>query len=142
MKTRYISLIILVSFLTLQYGCGVSTRGELPYGMWQSEEPYILLDIVRDNPILTYSGKHERDGEIVDILISFAVSHKAFNIYLFDNQKEVGDLQREIWYFYGDYKFKEDGLIYTLSSRFREEHGIRSITFTKIQDYDPLEEDN
>lgn len=127
MKIKYILAIIQIMFCLLLTGC-ISTLGALPYGVWKSEAPYILLDITYEDEI--YHGEYEKDGEIIDITFQFMVSHKAFDI--FDSNTKIDNP-----YFAGSYTYTKDKLVYKLYPRWAEEHGIKEITFTKIQDYEP-----
>lgn len=77
-KKQVLTMTLMISLMFLS-GC-VSAAGELPYGVWESEEPHILLDIPYDSDGW-YHGKYEKDGEMVDIVIGFAVSHKSLEIY-------------------------------------------------------------
>ena len=137
MKKKYIlpiMPIILATLLMLLSGC-VSTLGVLPYGVWQSEEPYILLDIPYEGTGM-YTGKCEKGGEIIDIVFGIPVSHKGITI--FDAiALESNEFSSKNMYYAGTYTYTEDKLVYKLSPYFQEIHGIKKITFTKIQDYEP-----
>jgi membrane peptidoglycan carboxypeptidase len=114
---------------------------EIPYGVWQSNEPYILLDI--QYPVGASSGKYERDGLIIDTRLEFTIKGRSLGIRPTEDQRrELWETERISSYLAGTFTFTEDKLVYKLSKHFRDQYGIRSITFTKIQDYDPPEEDN
>jgi len=116
-------------------GC-VSTLGELPYGVWESEEPYIQLNVKygEDRP---FRGKYERDGEIIDMVFWFMVSHKAIDIYdpIVMEQNPIS-LSEDNCYFYGTYTYTKDKLKYKLSLYFADLYGYKTITFIKIPEYE------
>ena len=146
MNRKYLFGIILALLLVQMSGC-VSTRGELPYGVWQSEEPYILLDVVLDvynnldvngNPIGMYMGQYKKDDETIDIVFGFNSGYKGMSIFDINDRKEEG-LDGDNPYFYGTYKFSDDKLSYKLSPYYAEIYGYKKIVFTKIQDYESEE---
>ena len=145
MKIKFIilsALTVAIYFIS-SLGCWVNTLGALPYGVWQSEDPYIILDVTFEITENDYgwgvrNGKYEKDGEIIEIVFSFFVSHKGIVIYD-AGAMSLGELSSNTSYFSGDYTYTKNRLTYKLTPYFKEETGYNKITFTKIQDYDPPE---
>jgi hypothetical protein len=140
MKAKYGLILILIVLLALKSGC--STRGKLPYGAWQSDNPYIILHVIHDvynnpdNPVGLYCGQYEKDGQIIDIFFRFNSGYKGMAIYDPSDFRE-GRLYGDNPYFSGTYNYAKDKLVYKLKPHWKEEHGIKEIIFTKIQDYEP-----
>jgi len=136
MKKKLILFITATALMVLSSGCygAVSTRGELPYGVWESEEPYIMIDIPYNHEG-RYTGKYEKNGEIVDIVVMFEVSHKGIEIH--DAIVNVDNVFAEdTWYFAGTYTYTKNKLVYKLPPHFAEMHGFSKITFKKTAGYE------
>lgn len=109
MKIKPLLLVLLFISSVFSTGC-VSTRGELPYGVWESKEPHIILNVV----------------------FGFAAGYKGLEIFAVGDDMEArphGDM-----YFAGDYIFKKDKLTYTLSPYFAESYGYKTIIFKKTEE--------
>ena len=133
MKKKHIWVIMwMTMFLMLLFGC--STAGVLPYGVWESEEPYILLDIEYD-PDDMHRGKYDKNGEVIDVILLFRAAYKGLE--LFDLSANEGEsFSSDDPYFAGDYTYTKDKLTYTLYPYWQEKQGYKTITFTKIKDYE------
>ena len=132
MRRIVVLMMILMAILT---ACGVSTRGEIPYGVWKSEEPNITLyfdpEVYRE-----FSGVYVKDGESINIIIIFATSAKAFSIYdesLFYSGKNRTSADV---YYYGYYRVRGNKLRYNLVPHWQERTGIKTIVFEKVSDYE------
>ena len=153
MKKRLGTLILVTLMITsLLPACGISTRGTLPYGVWQnktlgltlnSTEP-IAIKITQPpieaidptKPIeyerKVYTGIYVIDGMETDILILFSNHAKEFYIYNAAEYPAVYDKA----YFFGSYRFDDKQLRYKVIGWWEEQTGIPEIIFTKIEDYE------
>jgi hypothetical protein len=141
MKKRYILLIVAVVayvFFLTQCKTGYS---EIPYGVWESEEPYLCLDIVtniKDNYGNVYYGKYEKDKERIDVVFIVDTIRGGIEIHDMDDLW-VGDgeemLHHDYPYFFGYYTFTDEEMVLELTPHFEEMHGFKTIKFKKIQDY-------
>ena len=116
-------------------GCfgAVNLTGKLPYGVWESSDPYILMDISIEK-IGFFNGKYEKDGEIIDVYIGFTYG-KGFAIH--ESIENENDSPRtESIIIYGTYTYTKNKLKYTLIKKYQETTGYKTITFTKIEDND------
>ncbi|MCL2035278.1 MAG: hypothetical protein FWG94_11205 [Oscillospiraceae bacterium] len=127
-------IVFLLAFLILTSAC--NTRGELPYGVWQSEEPNITLyfdpEIWVSDP---FPGTYIKDGESTDIVIIFSSSAKAFSIYnasLYYSEDGLNyvDSYKDAYY-YGYYRVRGNKLRYNLVPHWQERTGIKTIVFEK-----------
>jgi hypothetical protein len=131
MKRKFIFIEFFLVTLGVLFGC--STRGELPYGIWESSDPYIVLDVAKTASSM-YSGTYEKDGEIINIVFGFNAGFKGLSI--FDSSALTGnELQGDSPYFAGTYSYSTNELIYTLNPYWEEIHGFQTIKFKKTQDY-------
>ena len=132
--------------------CGISTRGTLPYGVWQNKTLGLTLNItepiaikITQPPIeaidptkpieyerKVYTGIYVIDGMETDILILFSNHAKEFYIYNAAEYPAVYDKA----YFFGSYRFDDKQLRYKVIGWWEEQTGIPEIIFTKIEDYE------
>ena len=127
-EMKYNLLIVITALCVLLSSC-VSTRGELPYGIWQSENPYIVLHVTQEGD---WRGEYEQEGKTIDVSLEFAIGYKGMGMVNPDNRKE-----NEIYEYYGTYTFNKNKLTYKLTPYFVKRYGFKTITFKKIEDYKP-----
>lgn len=137
---RIIRVLLLLLILLLFASSCVNTRGQLPYGIWQSKEPDLVFDIDPQCESF-FKGQYTEDGKSINVFVAFAVAYKEFGIY---DESEVDIAKGSIRHtedsiFEGSYKMKGDKLIYTLNPHWREVTGYKTITFDKIKEYDTSE---
>ncbi|MCQ4897382.1 hypothetical protein [Anaerotruncus sp. DFI.9.16] len=153
MKKRLGTLILVTLMITsLLPACGISTRGTLPYGVWQNKTLGLTLNItepiaikITQPPIeaidptkpieyerKVYTGFYVIDGMETDILILFSNHAKEFYIYNAAEYPAVYDKA----YFFGSYRFDDKQLRYKVIGWWEEQTGIPEIIFTKIEDYE------
>ena len=153
MKKRFGTLILVTLMITsLLPACGISTRGTLPYGVWQNKTLGLTLNItepiaikITQPPIeaidptkpieyerKVYTGIYVIDGMETDILILFSNHAKEFYIYNAAEYPAVYDKA----YFFGSYRFDDKQLRYKVIGWWEEQTGIPEIIFTKIEDYE------
>jgi len=126
-------IVVLLVFLILTSAC--NTRGELPYGVWQSEEPNITLyfDPKIDEDV--FSGTYMKDGENINIVVLVSSVNKGFRIYnesLYYSEHGLNyvDSYRDSYYS-GDYRVRGNKLRYKLRPYWQEQTGIKTIVFEK-----------
>lgn len=109
---------------------------EKPYGKWQSEDTFLVLDI-NPNVIGPFSGTYKKEMEEINIAIYFAYE-KSFVIHNVTEESEEDD--RVL--FNGYFKVKDEKLYYTLKPHWQELTGITEpIVFEKIEEYEIPSED-
>ena len=154
MKKRLGTLILVTLMITsLLPACGISTRGTLPYGVWQNKTLGLTLNItepiaikITQPPIeaidptkpieyerKVYTGFYVIDGMETDILILFSNNAKELDVF---NAAEYLTAAYDEAYFHGSYRFDDKQLCYKVIGWWEEQTGIPEIIFTKIEDYE------
>ena len=136
MRKKVLTGIILLLLLAFVSSCGVNTRGPLPYGKWESTEPYIIMDINPQNE--EFYGVYQQDDEIIDVLITFKNLWKEFDIY---NVSDLSKISQPDFYelalLNGEYAIRNNKLYYRVKPYWKEKSGItHTIVFDKIEEYE------
>jgi len=117
----FLIIVFIIIFFVIPFSLRtISTRGPIPYGVWQSEEPNITLyfdpEIWVSDP---FSGIYVKDGESTDIVIIFSTANKGFRIYdkeVYFNENRIS----ENTLYAGDYRVRGNKLRYSLRPYWRE----------------------
>ena len=126
---------LLVILLLLSLSSCFSRPYDKPYGKWQSGDPEIVMDIFPIEYGESHHGTYVRNGELREIIISFAFE-KAFEIL--DCIYVTNDVMyRDYAYFYGTFTVTKDGkLQYDLKPAYQKKTGYTTIIFEKIEEYE------
>ena len=133
-------IVFLLAFLILTSAC--NTRGPIPYGVWKSEKPDIILYLAPETELFAdeaipgkyYPGTYIKNGENRNAIIGFGYS-KEFIIYdeeVFLTEKRIS----ENMLYVGNYRVKGNKLRYNLVPHWKEQTGIKTIVFEKVSDYE------
>ena len=127
----------LIVSLVLLSGCGFNFayKKEVPYGVWLSEEPYLMLDLDYRYLGGKYPGEYIKDGEVIDAIIRFNTD-MTINIY---DAIDISDYRNID--FVGNFTVNKDTLVFKLNSIFAERYGYEKITLKKTKSYEPPTED-
>jgi len=133
MKKNFILLFILLFLLT-----SCQQPKSVPYGIWQSESPDIVMDLEPnyEHPGVPklYYGTYNLENTEISIVIEFGND----NIHIHnisDYDAESNAMRSNAEYFIGTFKVKKNKLYYSLSEYYQKIYGYKQIVFTKIQDY-------
>lgn len=109
-----------------------------PYGVWESEEPKIVLDINPDTAYL-YGGEYTHDGITSDLIIQFHNDGRGFDIL--DSQALQGDtvIGLDYTYFVGKFTIWNNTMTYTLFDNYAEKTGYEKIKFRLVEEYNDKE---
>ncbi|MCL2147331.1 MAG: hypothetical protein FWH52_05945 [Synergistaceae bacterium] len=136
---KMLSILLSVTLIMPLLGCTIDMsifEKKIPYGVWQSDEPYILLDInYKTSDQVYWYGEYEKDGDVIDIIILFETGMQ-INIR---DAIDVADTNKV--YFVGEFSAVKDELKFRLTPYFAEKYGYKTITFKKIEDYKPPNDD-
>jgi len=129
----FLIIVFIIIFFVIPFSLrNISTQGPLPYGVWQSENPNIILNINPELKSETYNdfpGTYESEGVETDLVVVFATAHKGFAIHLeyFGRYDEA--------FLTGTYKIRGNKLRYSVLPFWQERTGIKTIVFEKVSDY-------
>ena len=114
---------------------------EPPYGVWKSENPYVILYINENQYIFHQSGTawrhlgiYNKFGEELKVFPRFPVGN-SFDIVYNLGLRGVGLSSTTLAS--GSWRMVNDQLHFNLTRQFQEHLGIRRIVFNRIADYDP-----
>jgi len=130
-KKAKISILILTLFMLAFTACGVTTYQAMPYGVWQSAEPNIVLII---NPNRAASGTYIRDGEQIDIFAIVDTARGRGGIWVFNTSVDDPGNNRDAAYFRGDYRVRRGRLYLTFTPYWQERTGYERIVFEKVRE--------
>lgn len=125
--------------LTLSFsGCSPTKAKEIPYGIWQSNNPDIVLYIDPDNKDGMFKGTYTIDGVENNLYLSLDIVQGAFVIHkesAYTPGKPGIYSGDKYLYFRGHWKLKDEELYFQVNSHFFELTGYSDIYFEKIDDY-------
>ena len=140
----FLIIVFIIIFFVIPFSLRtISTRGPIPYGVWQSEDPHITLYLAPETELFVgepipgthYPGIYIKDGENINIIIGFGYS-KSFSIY-----NEALFYSDEYWnyrdaYYNGTYRVRGNKLRYNVLPFWQEQTSIKTIVFEKVSDYE------
>ena len=116
---------------------GNRPENQPPIGVWQSDDPYMVIYIESQESGNHY-GVYHNGSDVIEVTFHFAGLTNNFRIR--DTEKwnkynEEGDLvERDKYeYFNGTFKVQDNVMYYTIRPKWQELRGISEIVFTKIE---------
>ena len=142
MREKALISIFFLLLLICLTACGVNTRGPLPYGKWESIEPYIFMDI---NPNDKYFyGTYQQNDEIIEVWITFQAYWKQFDIYKVSDTSKINEPDfYELALLNGFYRIKNGKIYYRIKPHWQEKSGVKhTIVFELIEEYEVPDKEN
>ena len=135
-KVIMATLIFLLMMFLLMYSFrNVSTRSETPYGVWQSQDPSLTLDVDPNHRLKgLYYGTYTVNDVTIDVYAEFISVYDQLSIYPLSALEPDG-LNGNHVIFSGPFKMRNGQLICEANPGTRERTGYTRIVFDKIKDY-------
>ena len=137
MKRKYIfggCLVLVICYVALTILAVLSFRPpqpyKMPYGTWRSDDPAITFTITGSSS-KNNRGIYQKDGNDVNIIVSFHVTFNNFRI-LNQNALREGVLYLSYTYLSGRFEVIEDRMYYSLFPHFQELSGFDVIVFERV----------
>ena len=109
----------------------------MPYGVWQSDDPNIVLiidpnyaELEKPPWSIVYPGIYVKDGEEIDIIAVVDNTRGRGGILIFDASLDRFD-DFSSAFFVGEYRVRGERLHYTFNQHWREATGVDEIIFVK-----------
>jgi len=131
------SISLLVTIIILLFLPSCSYPYDIPFGIWQSSEPHLILNI--DPKVLQeqkeFTGIYFKDGEELDLIIRFGANMR-FTIYDIRYFSVSREELSKYFYFSGAFSIKDDKIYYKMVNQNEDIPKYNTIIFEKIEDYD------
>ena len=136
-------IIVLLVLLAGVYLLGLASCGTvqgLPYGVWRSDDPNLVLYLTIQSETGFFSGEYISGSRRVDVVVALSMNLNGL-MDIFDSSGTPNNeeylLSEEDLLFSGNIDIQQGKIVYTLISVYRDSTGYKTIIFEKIADYDP-----